>query len=122
MKIRKNICVNENLFSKSKEIFKRYGLTFDDAVNLFLANVVMENKIPFDPLLSKELEQRIKNVERGQNLEKHENIDALFEKQYLMLNEREWDKFEKMLNSPPQNNEELKKLLQLKLEDCYETH
>ena len=84
----------------------------------FAKGIEMKNKIPSDPIFpSKGLRQRIQNVEKGQNLEKHKNVDILFEKQLLVLNEREWDKFEKMLNSPPQDNEELKKLLQFKIKE-----
>lgn len=48
MKIQTSVRVDENFYRDSKKIFDAFGLSFGDAVNLFLAKVAMEKKIPFD--------------------------------------------------------------------------
>lgn len=46
MKIQTSVRVDETFYSDSKKIFDAFGLSFGDAVNLFLAKVAMEKKIP----------------------------------------------------------------------------
>jgi DNA-damage-inducible protein J len=80
MKIQTSVRVEDRFYKEAKEIFNSFGLSFGDAVNIFLAKVVMEKGFPFDlSLPSEELQKRIDNVEKGKNLEKYENADALFE-------------------------------------------
>ena len=61
-------------------MFNKLGLTFEDAVNVFLAKVAMEKGIPFElKLPSKKLENRIKNLEKDKNVKTYLNSKELFE-------------------------------------------
>ena len=68
MRVQTSIRVDEEFYKEAREVFKKFGLTFGDAVNIFLAKVAMEKGIPFDlKFPSKELEKIIdsfKNRER----------------------------------------------------------
>ena len=47
MKIQTSIRVEDEFYQEAKIVFKKVGLTFGDAVNLFLSKVAMEKGIPF---------------------------------------------------------------------------
>ncbi|WP_457749138.1 type II toxin-antitoxin system RelB/DinJ family antitoxin [Sulfurimonas sp.] len=47
MKIQTSIRVEDEFYKEAKVVFKKVGLTFGDAVNLFLSKVAMEKGIPF---------------------------------------------------------------------------
>lgn len=47
MKIQTSIRVEDKFYKEAKVVFKKVGLTFGDAVNLFLSKVAMEKGIPF---------------------------------------------------------------------------
>jgi addiction module RelB/DinJ family antitoxin len=54
-----SIRVEKEFYEEAKEVFKKLGLSFGDAVNIFFAKVAMEKGIPFDlKIPSKELEKR----------------------------------------------------------------
>ncbi len=46
-KVRTNVYVDAELKEKAKEIFRKYGLTLSDAINIFLAQAVYKRGIPF---------------------------------------------------------------------------
>ncbi len=48
MKIQTSVRVDEAFYSDAKKVFKQFGLSFGDAVNLFLAKVSMEKGLPFE--------------------------------------------------------------------------
>ncbi len=80
MKIQTSVRVEDVFYNEAKEVFQRFGLTFGDAVNIFLAKVAMEQGIPFDLTLpSKELENRLENMETNTNTQTYKITDALFE-------------------------------------------
>jgi len=80
MKIQTSVRVDDNFYKEAKEIFKEFGLTFGDAVNLFLAKVVMERGIPFElKLPSKELEERITNIKKEENIQIYNSSKELFD-------------------------------------------
>ena len=80
MKIQTSVRVENNLYNEAKSIFSKFGLSFGDAVNIFLAKVAMEKGIPFDlSLPSTELEKRIKNVNSNKNTEIYTSANELFE-------------------------------------------
>jgi DNA-damage-inducible protein J len=80
MKIQTSVRVEEEFYKEAKEVFEKFGLSFADAVNLFLAKVAMERGIPFElKLPSKELEDRVKNIKNNQNVEIYESSDKLFD-------------------------------------------
>ena len=80
MKIQTSVRVDDTLYKEAKEIFSKFGLTFGDAVNIFLAKVSMEKSIPFDlSLPSKELEKRNFNIESDNNTQVYKTSNELFE-------------------------------------------
>jgi DNA-damage-inducible protein J len=71
--------VDEVFYNDSKKVFDAFGLSFGDAVNMFLAKVAMEKKIPFAlSLPSDELTERIKNIKADKNMQTFNDSDEAF--------------------------------------------
>jgi len=80
MKIQTSVRVEDVFYNEAKEVFQRFGLSFGDAVNIFLAKVAMEKGIPFDLILpSDELTSRMKDLEANTNTKIYKTSDALFD-------------------------------------------
>jgi DNA-damage-inducible protein J len=80
MKIQTSVRVEDIFYNEAKEVFQRFGLSFGDAVNIFLAKVAMEKGIPFDLTLpSDELKGRLANMQTNSNTKTYKTTDALFE-------------------------------------------
>ncbi len=80
MKIQTSVRVDDNLYKEARNIFTKFGLTFGDAVNIFLAKVAMEKAIPFDlSLPSGELAERIKNLDNNDNTGIYKTANELFQ-------------------------------------------
>ncbi len=80
MKMQTSVRVDDVFYNEAKEVFSRFGLSFGDAVNLFLAKVSMEKKFPFElSLPSNELEERAKNIQNDKNTELYKTAEKLFE-------------------------------------------
>jgi DNA-damage-inducible protein J len=80
MKIQTSVRVEDVFYNEAKEVFKQFGLSFGDAVNIFLAKVSMEKAIPFDlSLPSDELTQRTKNITDDKNTQVYKTSNELFE-------------------------------------------
>jgi DNA-damage-inducible protein J len=80
MKIQTSVRVENTLYNEAKNVFSEFGLTFGDAVNIFLAKVAMEKAIPFElSLPSKELEKRVANLDKNKNIEIYNSANELFE-------------------------------------------
>jgi DNA-damage-inducible protein J len=80
MKIQTSVRVEDVFYNDAKEIFQRFDLSFGDAVNIFLAKVVMEQGIPFDLTLpSDELKSRLQNIEKDTNTKTYKTADELFD-------------------------------------------
>ena len=47
-KIRTNVYLDENVKEKAKEIYKRYGVSLSEAINMFLVQSVLERGLPFE--------------------------------------------------------------------------
>lgn len=47
MKIQTSVRVEDEFYKEAKVVFKKVGLSFGDAVNLFLTKVSLEQAIPF---------------------------------------------------------------------------
>lgn len=47
-KVRTNVYLDSDMKSKAKEIFKHYGVSLSDAINMFLTQSVMEKGLPFE--------------------------------------------------------------------------
>jgi DNA-damage-inducible protein J len=72
-KVRSNLYLNKEIKLKAQKILAQYGLTLSDAVNIFLAQVVMEGGIPFEVKIPNNKTRKIlEEVREGKNLE---NID-----------------------------------------------
>ncbi len=79
MKIQTSVRVEDRLYKEAKNIFTKFGLSFGDAVNIFLAKVAMEKAIPFDlSLPSKELENRIDKLKTEKNTQIYATANELF--------------------------------------------
>jgi DNA-damage-inducible protein J len=80
MRMQTSIRVEKEFYEEAREVFKKLGLSFGDAVNIFLAKVAMEKGIPFDlKIPSKELEKRIHNIENNKNIQTYETTKKLFD-------------------------------------------
>jgi DNA-damage-inducible protein J len=80
MKIQTSVRVENSLYNEAKEVFSKFGLTFGDAVNIFLAKVSMEKAIPFElSLPSEELLKRKNNLTTNKNTQIFESSNQLFE-------------------------------------------
>jgi len=80
MKVQTSVRVEKDFYDEARDILKNFGLTFGDAVNLFLAKITIEKGIPFDlKLPNEELKNRIKNIENKKNITKYKNSDELFD-------------------------------------------
>lgn len=80
MKIQTSVRVEDNLYNEAKDVFSKFGLSFGDAVNIFLAKVAMEKAIPFDlSLPSEELEKKIGYLKRNKNIKIYNSANELFE-------------------------------------------
>ncbi len=84
MRVSTTVRVEEESYKNAKEILSRFGLSFSDGVNMFVAKMAMVQGLPFDVTLpteeySEELLQRAKNIESGENLQEFDSVDSLFE-------------------------------------------
>ncbi len=80
MKIQTSVRVEDALYKEAKIVFTKYGLSFGDAVNIFLAKVAMEKSIPFDlSLPSDDLKERYKNLNKDTNTQIYATANELFE-------------------------------------------
>ena len=80
MKIQTSVRVENLFYNESKKIFSKFGLTFGDAVNIFLAKVSMEKAIPFElSLPSEELINRKKDLNADKNTKIYKTSNQLFE-------------------------------------------
>jgi DNA-damage-inducible protein J len=80
MKIQTSVRVEDTLYNEAKNIFTKFGLSFGDAVNIFLAKVAMEKSIPFDlSMPSEELKNRISNLKSDKNTKIYNTANELFE-------------------------------------------
>jgi DNA-damage-inducible protein J len=69
-KSRTNIYVDIHLKEQAKEIYKQYGLSLSQAVNMFLAQSVFNRGLPFDVKIpNEETLEAMKDVETGNNYE-----------------------------------------------------
>ncbi len=69
-KTRTNVYLDTNLKAQAKDIYKQYGLTLSDAVNMFLAQSVFNKGLPFDlKIPNDETLQAMKDVKSNKNYE-----------------------------------------------------
>ncbi len=69
-KVRSNVYLNKDDKEKAKSIFGRYGLSLSDAINIFLAQSVCSNGLPFKiEIPCNETTQAMAEAEKGINME-----------------------------------------------------
>ena len=69
-KSRTNVYLDKNLKEQAKEIYKHYGLSLSEAVNMFLAQSVFNRGLPFEVKIPNNMTlEAMKDVETGENYE-----------------------------------------------------
>ena len=69
-KSRTNVYLDSNLKEQAKEIYKHYGLSLSEAVNMFLAQSVFNRGLPFEVKIPNDMTlEAMKDVETGENYE-----------------------------------------------------
>jgi len=67
-KIRTNVYLDSKMKEEAKKIFKKYGVSLSDAINMFLTQSVMERGLPFEMKLpNDETIQAIEDARNGIN-------------------------------------------------------
>jgi len=67
-KIRTNVYLDSEMKEQAKNIFKRYGVSLSDAINMFLTQSVMERGLPFEMKIpNDETIQAIEDARNGVN-------------------------------------------------------
>ena len=79
MKRQTSVRVEDKFYRESKKVLDALGLSFGDAVNLFLAAVALEKRIPFEICIpSNELIDRIHNIENNKDVEIYDTAEEFF--------------------------------------------
>ena len=69
-KVRTNVYLDRNLKEQAKEIYKHYGLSLSEAVNMFLAQSIFNRGIPFEVKIPNDMTlQTMTDIETGENYE-----------------------------------------------------
>ncbi len=69
-KVRTNVYLDAEIKAKAQEIFKQYGMGLSEALNIFLAQSVLEKGLPFEVKIpNEETLQAIKDARTNRNLE-----------------------------------------------------
>ncbi len=67
-KVRTNVYLDRELKERAKELFKEYGLSLSDALNIFLAQVVRRKELPLEEVIPKETLKAIEEAREGKNM------------------------------------------------------
>ena len=69
-KTRTNVYLDTAMKEQAKEIYKHYGLSLSEAVNIFLAQSVFNRGLPFEVKIPNDMTlQSMKDIETGENYE-----------------------------------------------------
>ena len=69
-KSRTNVYLDTNLKEQAREIYKHYGLSLSEAVNMFLAQSVFNRGLPFEVKIPNDMTlEAMRDVETGENYE-----------------------------------------------------
>ena len=69
-KVRTNVYLDSEMKLKAKEIFKQYGVSLSDAINMFLTQSVLERGLPFEMKIpNDETIQAIRDARENKNSE-----------------------------------------------------
>jgi DNA-damage-inducible protein J len=67
-KVRTNVYLDSEMKLKAKEIFKMYGVSLSDAINMFLTQSVLERGLPFEMKIpNDETIKAIEDARAGKN-------------------------------------------------------
>jgi DNA-damage-inducible protein J len=67
-KIRTNVYLDSEMKEQAKQIFKKYGVSLSDAINMFLTQSVLERGLPFEMKIpNDETIQAIEDARNGVN-------------------------------------------------------
>lgn len=70
-KSRTNVYLDSHIKDEAKLLFKKYGISLSEAINMFLAQSVYNRGIPFEiKLPNEETMKAIEEAREGKNLEK----------------------------------------------------
>lgn len=72
-KVRTNVYLDADIKDQAKEVFKRYGVSLSDAINIFLTQSVMEKGLPFEMKIPND--ETIKAIEEARAISNLEQID-----------------------------------------------
>lgn len=69
-KVRTNIYLDEHTKLKAKELFQQYHISLSDAINMFLAQSVISQGLPFDMKIPNETTAKsMENINNNINIE-----------------------------------------------------
>ncbi len=69
-KSRTNVYLDSHIKDEAKKLFKKYGISLSEAINIFLAQSVYNRGIPFEiKLPNEETMKAIEETREGKNLE-----------------------------------------------------
>ena len=69
-KIRTNVYLDSDMKEQAKNIFKKYGVSLSDAINMFLTQSVIERGLPFEMKIpNDETIQAIQDARNGINFD-----------------------------------------------------
>jgi len=69
-KIRTNVYLDSDMKEQAKQIFKKYGVSLSDAINMFLTQSVMVRGLPFEMKIpNNETIQAIEDARNGVNVD-----------------------------------------------------
>lgn len=70
-KIRTNVYLDAEIKKQAKELFKKYGVSLNDAINIFLTQSVLERGLPFEMKIpNEETQKAIEEARAGIDIEK----------------------------------------------------
>jgi len=69
-KVRTNVYLDSDMKAKAKDIYKKYGVSLSDAINMFLTQSVLEKGLPFEMKVpNSETVQAIKDARENKESE-----------------------------------------------------
>lgn len=72
-KVRTNVYLDADIKAQAKEVFKKYGVSLSDAINIFLTQSVMEKGLPFEMKIPND--ETIRAIEEAKKDIEVEKID-----------------------------------------------
>jgi len=84
-KIRTSIYLDEMTKLEAKKLFKKYNISLSDAVNMFLSQSVLEQGLPFEMRIPKDIEMISSKDADYELIEKTKNDDKISLHDFLKL-------------------------------------